>query len=160
MMRHRASVVFVALLLSCALWAFGPVNYQILNKVTVGGEGGWDFLTFDPDGHRVFVSRATHVMVLDGTTGASLGDIPETPGVHGIALAPELGKGFISNGRANNITIFDLKTLKSISQVPTGENPDGIRYDAVSGRVFTFNGRSKNSTAIDAKPGMEVATIA
>src|SRR5258706_12140583 len=123
-MRRAVSVVFVALLMGCALWAFSPVNYQVLNKVTVGGDGGWDYLTFDPDGNRVFVSRGTHVIVLDGKTGASLGDIPDTPGVHGIALAPEFGKGFISNGRGNNITIFDLKTLKSLGQVEAGTNPD------------------------------------
>jgi len=89
-----------------------------------------------------------------------VGDIPNTPGVHGIALAPELNRGFISNGRANTVTIFDLKTLKSVGEARTGENPDSIRYDAVSGRVFTFNGRSKNATAIDAKAGAVVATIA
>jgi DNA-binding beta-propeller fold protein YncE len=106
------------------------------------------------------VSHATHVAVVDLDAGKVVGDIPDTPGVHGIAIAPELNRGFISNGRANNVTIFDLKTLKSTGQVATGENPDGIRYDSVSGRVFTFNGRSKNSTAIDAKTGMVVATIA
>ena len=79
--------------------------------------------------------------------------------MHGIAVAPDLNKGFVSNGRGNNVTIFDLKTLKTIGTVATGENPDSIRYDAVSGRVFTFNGRSKNSTAIDAKSGKAVATI-
>src|SRR5205085_9584266 len=80
--------------------------------------------------------------------------------VHGIAIAPELNRGFVSNGRSNNVTIFDLKTLKPVGQVATGENPDSIRYDAVSGRVFTFNGRSKNSTAIDAKTGTVAGTIA
>jgi YVTN family beta-propeller protein len=84
---------------------------------------------------------------VDVDGGKVVGDIPDTPGVHGIAIAPELNRGFVSNGRGNNVTIFDLKTLKTISQVPTGENPDSIRYDAVSGRVFTFNGRSNNSTA-------------
>ena len=78
---------------------------------------------------------------------------PTRPGVHGIAIAPELNRGFISNGRGNNVTIFDLKTLKAIGTAATGENPDSIRYDAVSGRVFAFNGRSKSATAIDAKTG-------
>jgi DNA-binding beta-propeller fold protein YncE len=99
-------------------------------------------------------------VVVDIDANKVVGDIPDTPGVHGIAIAPELGKGFVSNGRGNNVTIFDLKTLKAIGQVPTGENPDSIRYDAVSGRVFTFNGRSNNSTAIDAKTGKVAGTIA
>ena len=88
-----------------------------------------------------------------------VGDIPETPGVHGIAIAPELNRGFISNGRGNNVTIFDLKTLKAIGTAATGENPDAIRYDAKSGRVFAFNGRSRSATAIDAKTGAVAATI-
>ena len=97
---------------------------------------------------------------IDLDSGKVVGDIPDTPGVHGIAVAPELNRGFISNGRSNNVTIFDLKTLKPIGQAATGENPDSIRYDAVSGRVFTFNGRSNNSTAIEAKSGTVAGTIA
>jgi DNA-binding beta-propeller fold protein YncE len=89
-----------------------------------------------------------------------VGDIPETPGVHGIAIAPELNRGFISNGRGNTVTIFDLKTLKTIGTAATGENPDDITYDKGSGRVFVFNGRSKNATVIDAKSGQVAATIA
>jgi DNA-binding beta-propeller fold protein YncE len=157
-MRRVVSVVFVALLMGCALWAFSPVNYQVLNKVSVGGDGGWDYLTFDPDGNRLFVSRGTHVIVLDAK-GASLGDIPDTPGVHGIALAPEFGKGFISNGRGNNITIFDLKTLKATGKVEAGTNPDAIIYDPASKRVFAFNGRSNNATAVDAADGKVAGTI-
>jgi DNA-binding beta-propeller fold protein YncE len=97
--------------------------------------------------------------VVDPDSGKVVGDIPDTPGVHGIALAPELNRGFVSNGRGNNVTIFDMKTLKMIGQPATGMNPDGIRYEPKSGRVFTFNGASKNSTAIDAKTGMVVGTI-
>ena len=114
----------------------------------------------DGAARRLYVSHATHVAVVDVDSGKVVGDIPDTPGVHGIAIAPELNRGFVSNGRGNNVTIFDLKTLKAIGQVPTGENPDSIRYDAVSGRVFTFNGRSNNSTAIDAKTGKVAGTIA
>jgi YVTN family beta-propeller protein len=88
-----------------------------------------------------------------------VGDIPDTPGVHGIALAPELGRGFVSNGRGNSVTIFDLKTLKTAGSVATGENPDDITYDQGSGRVFVFNGRSKSATVIDAKTGKVAATI-
>ena len=114
----------------------------------------------DSAARRLYVSHATHVVVVDVDSGKVVGDIPDTPGVHGIAIAPELNRGFVSNGRGNNVTIFDLKTLKAIGQGPTGENPDSIRYDAVSGRVFTFNGRSNNSTAIDAKTGKVAGTIA
>jgi DNA-binding beta-propeller fold protein YncE len=147
-------------LLSPALLMAASTGYHAAGEIKIGGEGGWDYATVDGGARRLYVSHATHVAVIDLDAGKVVGDIPDTPGVHGIAIAPELNRGFISNGRANNVTIFDLKTLKSTGQVATGENPDGIRYDSVSGRVFTFNGRSKNSTAIDAKTGMVVATIA
>ena len=137
-----------------------PTGYHILAEIKIGGEGGWDYLTVDSAARRLYVSHATHVVVVDLDANKVVGDIPDTPGVHGIALAPELNRGFVSNGRGNTVTIFDLKTLKVTGAAKTGENPDSIRYDAVSGRVFTFNGRSKNSTAIDAKTGAVVATIA
>ena len=137
-----------------------PTGYHITGEVKIGGDGGWDYLTMDSAARRLYVSHATHVAVVDVDSGKVVGDIPDTPGVHGIAIAPELNRGFVSNGRGNNVTIFDLKTLKAIGQVPTGENPDSIRYDAGSGRVFTFNGRSNNSTAIDAKTGKVAGTIA
>ena len=135
-------------------------GYHIVGEIKIGGEGGWDYLTVDPAARRLYVSHATHVVVVDIDSSKVVGDIPDTPGVHGIAIAPELNKGFISNGRNNTMTIFDLKTLKATGSAATGENPDSIRYDAVSGRVFTFNGRSKNATAIVAKTGAVVGTIA
>jgi DNA-binding beta-propeller fold protein YncE len=135
-------------------------GYHSAKKVTLGGEGGWDYLLADAATHRVFISRGTHTMVVDAD-GKLLGDIPNTQGVHGIALAPEFNRGFTSNGRANTVTIFELDTLKTISEVKvTGENPDSILYDTSSKRVFTFNGRSGNSTAIDAKTGEIAGTIA
>jgi hypothetical protein len=140
--------------------AAAPTGYHILAEVKIGGEGGWDYLTVDSAARRLYVSHATHVVVVDLDSNKVVGDIPDTPGVHGIAVASELNRGFISNGRGNTVTIFDLKTLKVIGTAATGENPDSIRYDAVSLRVFTFNGRSKNSTAIDAKAGTVVGTIA
>jgi YVTN family beta-propeller protein len=146
-----------------ALFAIGafaaPTGWKILKEIKIGGEGGWDYLTMDSAARRLYVSHNTHVVVVDPDAGKVVGDIPDTPGVHGIALAPELNKGFVSNGRGNNVTIFDMKTLKMISQVATGMNPDGIRYEPKSARVFTFNGRSNDATAIDAKTGMVVATI-
>jgi DNA-binding beta-propeller fold protein YncE len=135
-------------------------GYHVTKKVKVGGEGFWDYLNVDSEARRLYISRGTHVMVLDADSLEPVGDIPDTPGVHGIALAPELGRGFTSNGRANNVTIFDLKTLKVLGQVTTGQNPDAILYDPASRSVFTFNGRSGDSTAIDAAKGAVAATIA
>ncbi len=141
------------------LIAAGQTGYHLIGEVKLGGEGGWDYLTVDSGARRLYVSHATHVVVVDLDANKVVGDIPDTPGVHGIAVAPELKRGFISNGRGNNVTIFDLNTLKVIGTAETGENPDSIRFDSVSGRVFTFNGRSKNSTVIDAKNGSVVGTI-
>ena len=144
-------------LLSALLLA--ATGYHVLTEIKIGGDGGWDYLTVDSATRRLYVSHATHVLVVDIDKNAVVGDIPDTPGVHGIALAPELNKGFISNGRGNNVTIFDLKTLKATGTVATEMNPDDITYDAGSKRVFAFNGRSKSATVIDAKSGMAVATI-
>jgi YVTN family beta-propeller protein len=158
-MENQMRKLFIVALLSPALLLAASTGYHVTGEIKIGGEGGWDYATVDSAARRLYVSHATHVVVVDLDAGKVVGDIPDTQGVHGIAIAAELNRGFISNGRSNNVTIFDLKTLKSIGQVPTGENPDGIRYDPISGRVFTFNGRSKNSTAIDAKTGMVVGTI-
>src|SRR5471032_2205264 len=106
----------------------GP--YHAGPVIQIGGEGGWDYLSVDSDLHRLYVSHATHVVVIDTQTNKVVGDIPDTPGVHGVAIAPDLGRGFVSNGRGNNSSIFDLKTLKLIQKVETGENPDTILYDA------------------------------
>jgi YVTN family beta-propeller protein len=135
-------------------------NYHLLQKVTLGGEGGWDYLTVDPDARRLYISRGTHVMVVDADTEKVVGDIPNTNGVHGIAIASKLGRGFTSNGRDNTVTIFDLKTLKTLGTVPVGTGPDCIIYEPKTQRVFTFNGRSNDSTAIDAKTGKVAGTIA
>jgi len=136
-------------------------DFHIIRRVPVGGEGGWDYLKVDPDAHRIYLSRGNHVMVVDETSGKVLGDIANTNGVHGIALAPELGKGFTSNGADSTVTVFDLKTLQPTSTIKTtGNNPDSIIYDPATKRVFTFNGRSANATAIDANTGQVVGTVA
>jgi DNA-binding beta-propeller fold protein YncE len=139
--------------------ADAAAGYRIVDTLKLGGEGGWDYLTLDPDSRRLFVSRGTHVMVLDADTGRVLGDIPDTPGVHGIAIARDLGRGFISNGRSATATIFDLQTLGKVGEVKTGQNPDAILYDPASKRVFTFNGRSADATAFDAAQGAVAGTI-
>jgi len=134
-------------------------DYKVTGKIQIGGAGGWDYLTPDPAAHRLFVSNATRVVVVDTASAKVIGEIPNTQGVHGIALAPSLGKGFISCGRANQAVVFDLKTLKVTGEVATGQNPDAISYEPVSGRVFTFNGRSNDATAFDAQTGTVLGTI-
>lgn len=162
----KGVTILIALASAASVLAADP--YHVLRKIPIGGEGcalggatpcGWDFLTVDSAARRLYVSHATHVEVIDVDAGKVVGDIPDTPGVHGIALAPELGRGFVSNGRGNDVTVFDLKTLKTLDHVKTGENPDDILYDAASGRVFTFNGRSHDVTAINAKTGAVEGTI-
>lgn len=124
------------------------------------GEGGWDYLAVDAAARRLYVTRSTKVVVLDADKGTVIGEIPNLSGVHGVAVAGDLGRGFISNGRSSAVTIFDLKTLGVIGEVKTtGENPDAILYDPPSGRVFAFNGRSGNATVLDAKTGTVVGTI-
>jgi len=149
---------FGLLLLSTFLVA-ADSGYHLIDTYKLGGEGGWDYLTLDSSSRRLYISRATHVIVIDADSGKSVGDIPDTPGVHGIALAPELGRGFVSNGREGTVTIFDLQTLKLIAKVKAGENPDAILYDPATKRVFAFNGRSHDSTAIDAASGTVLGTI-
>ena len=116
----------------------------------IGGEGGWDYLSVDPAAHRLYVSHATHVVVIDTQSNKVVGDIPDTPGVHGVAIAADLGKGFSSNGRENKSSMFDLKTLKLIQKVDTGENPDAILYEPAKKEIYTMNGRGKSATVIDA----------
>ncbi|MDR3580994.1 MAG: hypothetical protein P4L44_13620 [Oryzomonas sp.] len=135
-------------------------GYHIIKRLKVGGEGGWDYLTVDNAARRLYISRSTHVMVIDLDTDKVIGDIPNTPGVHGIAIAPELNRGFTSNGKADTSTIFDLKTLMVVGEVKTGGNPDAIIYEPASKRVFTFNGRSKDVTVFNAATGKVVKTIA
>jgi DNA-binding beta-propeller fold protein YncE len=126
-------------------------SYQLTQKYTLGGDGGWDYLTYDGVGKRLYISRGTHVMVVDPSKGTVVGDVPGTAGVHGIAVAPELGKGFTSNGRDNSVTVFDLKTLQPITTVKIpGRNPDAIIYDPASKRVYTFVAGPQAIVAIDA----------
>jgi DNA-binding beta-propeller fold protein YncE len=136
-------------------------GYHVLRRIPVGGEGGWDYLTFDTAGKRLFLSRGTHVMVLDVATDKVVGDIPNTGGVHGIALAYDLHKGYTSNGRDTTVTVFDPTTLAVQKVVHvTGANPDAILYDPATKRVFTFNGRGQSTTAIDATTDAVAGTLA
>ena len=155
----RLGIVIVLFLCSPSLFA-ADAGYHVVKKYKLGGEGGWDYLTLDPDSRHLYISRGTHVIVIDADSGKPVGDIPDTPGVHGIALAPEFNRGFTSNGREGTVSIFDLKTLALISKVKgVGDNPDAILYDPATKRVFTFNGRSHDSTAIDAASGKIVGKV-
>jgi DNA-binding beta-propeller fold protein YncE len=157
-MRSRWLVFIMSVSLAAVALAAGS-GYHVVTTYKVGGDGGWDYLTADAGARRVYISRGTHVMVLDADSGKSVGDIADTPGVHGIALAPELGRGFTSNGREGTVSIFDIKTLTTSSKVKVGDNPDAILYDPATKRVFTFNGRSQDSTVIDAASGKVLGTI-
>ena len=152
------AILFCAESLSAAP-APGASGYKVVKTVPLGGEGGWDYVYVDSGGRRVYISRQTHTVVMDADTYAVVGDIPDTQGVHGIAIASDLGRGFTSNGRTGDVTIFDLKTLKPIGRVKTDANPDAIVYEPVSKRVFTFNGGGKNATAINAADGTVAGTI-
>jgi DNA-binding beta-propeller fold protein YncE len=156
---RRALLVCVSVLLASAILSAGPSGYHVAKTLKLGGDGGWDYLTVDAKTRRVYISRGTHVMVVDADTGTVVGDIPNTNGVHGIAIAPDMDKGFVSDGRDNTVTIFDVKTLKILGTAATGKSPDAIIYDPASKRVFTFNGSSKDATAIDAKTGTVAGTI-
>lgn len=156
-MRKRYLLLACFLLPTLSL-AANP-NLHVVKTFKLGGVGGWDYLTLDPVSRHLFISRSTHVIVIDADSGKPAGDISDTPGVHGIAIAQEFGRGFISNGKEGTVTIFDLKTLKPITKVKAGENPDAILYDPATKRVFTFNGRSHDSTAIDAASGAVVGKI-
>jgi DNA-binding beta-propeller fold protein YncE len=160
-MRSHVLCSAMIAVLSCALLA-APASsggYSVIKKIPLPGTGSWDYLTVDEAARRLYVSHGTQVEVLDIDALTVVGSIPKTLGVHGVALAPETGRGFVSNGQANNVTIFDLKTLKPIADVPTGQKPDAIIYDPATSRVFAFNGGSNSATAIDAAAGKVAGTV-
>src|SRR5271167_2577219 len=140
-----------------SVWATD--SYQITKKIPIPGQGSWDYLTVDEGARRLYVSHGTQVEVLDVDSGAIVGKIENTQGVHGIAIAPDLGRGFVSNGQSATVTIFDLKTLKAIGEVPTGQKPDAIIYDPATSRVFAFNGGSNSATTIDGATGKVAGTV-
>src|ERR1044072_7972339 len=149
-MRTRAIKFFAVALLASAFAAQGKAQtstnkaasksgYHLIKTIELGGEGGCDYVTSDRPARRLYVSHATHVVVIDADTASTVGDIPNTNGVHGIAIAADLGRGFTSNGRDGSVTVFDLTTLKPLGQVKVGTNPDAIIYDSATHRVFAFN---------------------
>jgi len=157
-MRKVGLGLFLGLMLGLAASAAdGP--YAFIKSIAVGAEGGWDYLSVDAAARRLYVSHGTKVVVIDMDKDEVVGEIPDLPGVHGFAIAPDLGLGFASNGRENKAAIVDLKTLKITAKVETGENPDCILYVPAHQEVYTFNGRGKSATVFEAKTGKVVATI-
>lgn len=161
--------VFLAILLVLAFAGFGlavaqqttPAGYHLLKKIVIGGSGGWDYLALDAQSRLLYVSHGNAFEVVNVDTGAKLDPIANLKGVHGVAFAPDRGRGYISNGQGNSVTVFDLKTRQVIEEISISpaQNPDAILYDAFSGRVFTFNGRTANATAIDAATDKVVGTV-
>jgi DNA-binding beta-propeller fold protein YncE len=147
----------LSLVMVAVCQAEGP--YHFLKEIPVSGDGGWDYLSVDEPARRLYVSHGDRVVVIDLVHESVVGVITNTPGVHGLAPAPELKKGFVSCGRENKAAIVDLKTLETLAKVETGENPDGMLYDSGRQEVYMFNGRGQSATVIDAKSGAVVATV-
>lgn len=140
--------------------AFASEGFKVVSKIKIGGTGGWDYVAVDPNAGRVYASHATLVEVVDPKAGKVIGQITQLHGVHGIAVAPEFGKGFITNGQSNSVTIFDLKTLAKVGEPQTGQNPDSVCFEPSTKRIFTFNGRSSDTTAIDPKNNEVIKSLA
>lgn len=156
MVKRILAILFLVLAPVSARAADG---YHLTKTISLPDAGGWDYSTVDSAARRVYVSHGTEVDVLDADTGKVAGIISDLQGVHGIAVAADLGRGFISDGRANAVVIFDLKTLKKLATVETGKNPDAIEYDPATQKVFAFNGGTGNATVIDAAKGKVTGTI-
>src|SRR5579864_2039598 len=160
MKKSRFALVIGAMvsLVLAAVAASAP-GYHVTKTWKLGGEGGWDYLKVDSAARRLYISRATKVMVIDADSGKAVGEIGDTPGVHGVALVAEIGKGFTSNGREDTVSVFDLQSLKTLNKIKVGNRPDAIWYDAATKRVFTFNAGSQDATAIDVAKGEVAGTI-
>lgn len=159
-MRGIAPTIIFGLCCILTAVAAPPTRHSVLKKIPIPGQGNWDYLTVDESARRLYVSHGVQVEVLDIDAATLVGNIPNTLGVHGIAIASKFGRGFVSNGQTSTVTIFDLKTLKAIAQVPTGQKPDAIIYDPATSRIFAFNGDGNSATAIDAVSGKVAGTVA
>jgi DNA-binding beta-propeller fold protein YncE len=165
MMRIRTWFRALPALLLLSLWGLGVEaeapdgGYRILKKIPVGGEGGWDYLTMDAAARRLYITRSNRVVVLDVEGGKVVGEVAQTPGVHGVALVPKHKRGFTSNGGDSTATVFDLETLRELARPKVGSRPDAILYDPSSDRVFTFNAGSKNATALAGADGKVAGTV-
>jgi len=158
-------LTLVAALVGACMFAAAPAaaqsgpGYGVVRNILLGGDGGWDYIFVDSAARRAYIARGTRFMVVDLEAGKLAGEIPDTPGAHGVAVVSSLGIGFTSNGRENTSSVFDLKTLKVSEKIKTGEGPDAIVYDPASGNVYTMNGHGKSASAIDPKTRKVVATI-
>jgi DNA-binding beta-propeller fold protein YncE len=156
-----AGSVGVATCGAAAVAAGGAPNYHLVKEISLPGDDGWDYMAYNLASAQLFVTHGTRVHEVDGKTLTAKGAITDTQGVHGVAFAPELGRGYISDGRADSVVVFDLKTLARVTNIKTtGSNPDAILYEPVSKRLFTFNGRGKNATAIDTAKNEVIGTLA
>jgi YVTN family beta-propeller protein len=156
----KLNVILIFLLLFCFNYSFAQSNYFISNRINLEGDSGWDYLFMDESSGKLFVSHGIQVQIVDVMQKKVIGTISELKGVHGVAIATEFNKGFITNGRDTSVTIFDLNNYTTISKVTvTGANPDALIYDSFSKKVFVFNGRSSNATVIDANKNTVVETI-
>jgi DNA-binding beta-propeller fold protein YncE len=150
---RKNSVLLCCMTILFAAAAFAAVNYQLLKKVAVPGTGGWDYVTVDDANRRVYISHATQVDVLDADSFALVGTIPNTPGVHGVAIAPEAGRGYISTGKSDSAIAFDLKTMKVLGESKVGKKPDAIIYEPLTKRIYVMNGDSDDITVLNAADG-------
>jgi YVTN family beta-propeller protein len=152
------SAVALGAALLCPVAARSATGYHIVNSFTLGGDGGWDYLNLDPRTGNLFITRGSHVMVINPASGKLVGDITGLQGIHGTAFIGD--RAYITEGGANRLAVIDTKSLAKLSEIPVGTRPDGVLYDPVSKRIFTFNGTSKDATAVDAAAGKAVGTVA
>ena len=158
-MRRTCSQLLLGLIAFCGATVVAQEPYKFLNEIPIGGEGGWDILTIDSAARRLYLSHATKVVVVDLVKNAVIGEIADTPGVHGFVAVPELQRGFSTNGKEAKASVVDLKTLKTISKIDTGEGPDAMAYDSKRGEVYVFNHKGNSASVIEAKSAKVVATI-
>jgi YVTN family beta-propeller protein len=157
-LRSKMRTTMIGLLLSLASVVNGLADeYHFTKQIPIGGEGGWDYLSVDPQARRLYVTHETKIVAVDLNDGHIAGEIADTPGVHGFAVAAP--RGFSSNGKENKVSVVDLKTLATNSKVGTGENPDAILYEPERTEVYAFNGKGQSATVIDAKTAKVVGTI-
>jgi len=162
-LRNVRFVLIMMMLLFVALPLLGAETdsgFKLTRRVAIGGDGGWDYLTFDRESRRLFVARANRIVVLDVDNGNIVGEIPGTNGVHGVAIVPAIGRAVASNGKDDSVLIFDLKTLAPIATVKTGVKPDAIFFEELTGLVMVFNGKTDNVTLVDPGRAIAVSTIA
>src|SRR6266446_6195226 len=157
-MRAIAALTAQCALVLCGT-TFAQEPYKFFNEIRIGGEGGWDYVAIDATARRLYLSHTTKVVVVDLTKNAVIGEIADTPGVHGFVAVPELQRGFSTNGKEAKSSVVDLKTLKTISKIGTGEGPDALVYEPHRGEVYVFNHKGNSASVIDAKTANVVATI-